>query len=130
MGEFANLSSFISSTQLYSLHTANQPFHFQSRAKATLQPPMSVCPFVICSSVCQLPKPSNSIKSFISPYHNIHHHSPHTITRNITTQHQNATEQHSQYHTQHHIITKQHHQAKSHTPSQLSSSSSSISSFT
>ena len=33
-----------------------------------------------------LPKPQNSIKSIISPYHNFHHHShhTHTITNNIT----------------------------------------------
>ena len=67
-----------------------------SVAKATLQPPMSVRSFVRLS-VCQLPKPPNSLKSFILPYHNIHHHSHHH------TQHR------THHHTQHHNTTSQHH---------------------
>ena len=68
-----------------------------SVAKATLQPPMSVRP-----SVCLKPKPPNSLKSIIPPYHNIHHHSHH----------------HTQHLKHHHNTTSQ------------PSSSSSISSFT
>ena len=88
-----------------------------SVAKATLQPPMSVRPSV-CLSVSQLPKPPNSLESFISPYHNIHHQSHHHTQHlthhhtqhhntNITTQHQKTTSKHS-ITTQHHNRTSQH----------------------
>ena len=56
-----------------------------SVAKATLQPPMSVRSFV-CLSVCPSPKPPNSLKSIISPYHYLHHHSHHQ-THHHTTSH-------------------------------------------
>ena len=77
-----------------------------SFAKATLESPI----LLICLSVCPSPKPPNSLKSIIPPYHNIHHHSHH--------------------HTQHHNITTQDHHSTSHTLSQPSSSPSSILSFT
>ena len=44
------------------------------------------CPFVRLS-VCLKPKPTNSLKSFISPYHNIQHHSHHYTYHNTTSQH-------------------------------------------
>ena len=68
-----------------------------SVATATQEVQMSVC-----LSVCQSPKPPNSIKSIISPYHNLHHHSHHTHSNTHTTTH-NIT------HTTMHIIHTQHH---------------------
>ena len=69
-------------------------------------------------SVSLSTKPPNSIKSFISPYHNIHHQSHHHTQHlthhhtqhhntNITTQHQKTTSKHS-ITTQHHNRTSQH----------------------
>ena len=80
--------------------------------KATLQPSF------VRPSVCLSTKPPNSIKSFISPYHNIHHQSHHHTQHlthhhtqhhntNITTQHQKTTSKHS-ITTQHHNRTSQH----------------------
>ena len=39
----------------------------------------------VCPSVCQLPKPPSSLKSFILPDHSIHHHSHHHPQHHNTT---------------------------------------------
>ena len=90
-------------------------FPFSSKifsvAKATLQPPMSVRP-----SVCLKPKPPNSLKSFISPYHNIQHHSHHYTYHNTTSQHNITTQHHTQHHqAKSHTVTTIHHPHPQHT---------------
>ena len=123
--------------------------HFQSRKRLYNHQ----CPFV-CLSV--RPSETKTPKQLKIIHFTLPHHSPpltpsqttsHTPSQhnktsqhNITTQHQNTTSQHniktqhhnttSHHNTATHNITTQHHHTTSHTPSQPSSSSSSISSFT
>ena len=67
-------------------------------------------------SVSQSPRPLNSLKSFISPYHNIQHHSHHYTYHNTTSQHNITTQHHTQHHqAKSHTVTTIHHPHPQHT---------------
>ena len=115
-----------------------QKTNFQSRKRLYNHQCPSVCPSVSYQNPMIAYNHSFHLTTTFATTHTITHNILHTVTHNITTQHHKTTSQHNismQHHNatlQHNIIhniTPQHH-TLSRTPSQPSSSSSSITSFT
>ena len=53
----------------------------------------------VCLCICQLPKPPNSLKSIISPYNYLHHHSHHQTHHHTTSHTTLHTTSHTTLHT-------------------------------